>query len=347
MPNRFISKKIFICLFGLLTVCCLLFALVWQSEQNKNLKIIFFDIGQGDSIYIRTPSQQDILIDGGSDSGVLAKLGRAMPFYDHTIDLMVLTHAHADHVAGLVEVLKRYKVRKVLYSGVEDSAPEFLEWERLINEKGVEMTIAKAGQEFIFDQAGMKVLYPTEDLRQNKFDDLNETSIVTQLVYQNTSFLFTGDAPVKVEKGLLEFYQQLGSGVLNIAEASPPALLTPASTSSIRSRAGRNAKRAGASAYPLEGAPANPLKSDVLKVGHHGSKYSSSLEFLQAVDPQYAVIQVGKDNKFGHPHEQVVKRLNGLGFNVLRNDLEGDITMESDGDNILLTDKNDSVNIIR
>ncbi len=276
------NKKILAGLIGLLIISAFLLFSVYFNEQDSRLKVYFFDIGQGDSIFIRTPSHQNILIDGGPDSSVLSKLGRALPFYDHTIDLMILTHAHSDHVAGLVEVVKRYKVEKVLYTEVASSSADFREWRDLISQKGIAMVKPAAGQVYKFGEADLEILYPFEDISQKEFKDLNDTSIVTRLEYQDTSFLFTGDAPETVERQLLR-------------------------------------------QKPAE------LKSDVLKVGHHGSKYSSSMEFLKAVCPQYAVIQVGQDNKFGHPHKITLNKLNGLGVQILRNDKEGDVEMISDG----------------
>jgi competence protein ComEC len=276
------TKKLLLFISGLLVICIVLFLLVWQQE-SKNLEVIFFDIGQGDSIFIKTPSHHTILIDGGPDSSVLAKVGRALPFYDHTIDVMILTHAHSDHVVGLVDVLKRYEVGLVLYTDVDHTSSDFIEWRDLIEEDDINYKIAMAGQEYEFGQASLEILYPFEYVGDQEFKDLNDSSIIVRLEYQDTSFLLTGDASVVVEEELLNNYQDV------------------------------------------------ELCSDVLKVGHHGSKYSSLLEFLQAVDPLLAVIQSGEGNKFGHPHRLVLKRLGGLGIEVLRNDEMGDIRMVSDG----------------
>src|SRR3989338_1070378 len=81
------------------------------SSKDGLLKIYFFDIGQGDAIFIEAPNGNQVLIDGGPDNAVVQKLGEIMPFYDRDIDLVVLTHSDADHVAGLIEVLERYEVR--------------------------------------------------------------------------------------------------------------------------------------------------------------------------------------------------------------------------------------------
>jgi len=295
-----VNKKIIAGLAGLLIISAFLLFLVYFNEQDSRLKVDFFDIGQGDSIFIRTPSHQNILIDGGPDSSVLSKLGRAMPFYDHTIDLMILTHAHSDHVAGLVEVVKRYKVEKVLYTGVPSGSADFLEWRELISQKEIATVKPVAGQVYKFGEVDLEILYPFEDISQKEFKDLNDTSIVTRLEYQDVSFVFTGDAPAGVEEEIINYCNQAAARV---------------------------------AAYPCA------LKSKVLKIGHHGSKYSSSLEFLKTVSPQYAVIQSAQDNKFGHPHKITLNKLSGLGVQILRNDEEGDVELVSDGKEVDINDQ--------
>ena len=288
-------KKLLIILSGLLLICFILITVAWwQGEESGIVTITYLDVGQGDSILIQTPSDNTILIDGGPDSSVLSKIGRQLPFYDHTIDFVILTHAHSDHVAGLVDVLKRYEVQSVLFSAVEHSSPDYLEWKTLLSEQGIQSVFPIVGQEFQFGEVRLEVLYPFEDLSGNPPKDLNETSIVTRLEYQDTSFLFTGDAPVEVEEQLLHAYQD------------------------------------------------STLDSDVLKVGHHGSKYSSSLEFLRAVDADAAIIQVGEGNSFDHPHRLILKRFQGLGIPVLRNDLSGTIEVKTDGKKVWVShlDKN-------
>jgi competence protein ComEC len=274
-------KKVIIWAVSLLAVSLLLLGMVvWQDYRHQELVVTFFDIGQGDSLLIQTPSHQSILIDGGPDSGVLNKLGRTLPFYDHTIDLMILTHAHSDHLVGLVEVVRRYGVRHILYNGVTTSGADFIAWQDSIKGKNIPVTMARAGEVFQFGEVSLTVLCPFKDVSQENFKDLNDSSVVTRLVYQDISFLFTGDAPVAVEEQLLQ--------------------------------------------HPAD------LKSDVLKVGHHGSRYSSSEEFLKAVSPQYAVISVG-ENKFGHPQGAVINRLKQLGIEWFRTDRVGDIEITTNG----------------
>ncbi len=267
------SKRILILSSEALFLLTVLGFFVMQADAGS-LRVTFFDVGQGDSILIQTPSHQTILIDGGPDRSILGKLGRALPFYQRDIDLMILTHPHADHLIGLNQVLQRYTVHRVVYTDVTYPAPEYTEWPRLI--EGSEVTIAYAGQQFTFGDVTLDVLFPLSSLAGESFDDVNDSSVVTRLVYQDHSFLFMGDAPVSVEEGLM-------------AES------------------------------PIT------LDSDYLKVGHHGSRYSSSADFLAVVSPDYAIIQSGEGNPFDHPHEITLRKLEAVGAEVLRNDHMGDI----------------------
>jgi competence protein ComEC len=222
------------------------------------------------------------LIDGGPDNSVLAKLGEVMPFWDRSIDLIVVSHPHADHLDGLLEVVKRYDVGAVIESGVSHSIPEYVEWHNVLREKNIPVVIAKSGQQIaVGGGVVMDVLLPFENFEGVAPKNIHDATVVTRLVYASTSVLLTGDAEEKLE------YQLLYSGVL--------------------------------------------IDSDILKVGHHGSKTSTSEEFLKAVSPDTAVISVGKKNRYGHPKQEVLDRLAAFGSRVFRTDLDGDILLQSDG----------------
>jgi len=190
----------------------------WQSKEEKGKLVVnFFDVGQGDSIFIKTPNNQKILIDGGPDNGVLAKLGKNLPFYDKEIDLMILTHPHSDHLVGLVEVLKRYKVKKIISTGVIHATPEYLAWLEEIKEQKIPLEIAIAGQVLDFgNETKMEILYPLENLAGQSVDDLNNTSIVSKLTFKNNSFLFMGDAEATAEEKLIASGADLKADILKI-----------------------------------------------------------------------------------------------------------------------------------
>lgn len=253
-----------------------------HSLPQKNLEVDFFDVGQGDAIFIETPSRYQILIDGGSDEKVLEKLGREMAFFDRSLDLVIATHGDADHIGGLIEVLRRYEVKKLVFNGYDKQSGLYREFLRAARERGLEPLIISAGQIMeLPDGARLIFLWPEADLPEKISKKHNNTGIVAKLIYGNASFLLTADIEDKVEKILA------GGG--------------------------------------------NDLRSDILKVAHHGSKTSTTEEFLRAVRPQTAVISVGADNSYGHPHPSVLERLDSFKIPALRTDLYGDIEILSDG----------------
>jgi len=267
---------------------------VWQEvlREDNNLKVVFFDVGQGDSIFVETPEGHQILIDGGpSGKRILEKLSKEIPFWDKTIDLVILTHPDYDHLAGLNYVLRRYRVKNILWSGIEKNTKTYQYWiENLKKEKkeGGKIVIAERGQIVKAGEAELYIFYPFESLESKLFDkSSNDSSVVAKLTFGNSSFFLPGDITEKTEKKL-------------ISENS--------------------------SAEKIQ-----QLRSSVLKVAHHGSKNSTSREFLEEVLPEIAVISVGKNNSYGHPHEKVLRRLEDFGIKVLRTDIKGDIKIISNG----------------
>ena len=261
---------------------------VYDLNKPQLLEVNFFDVGQGEAIFIETPSRHQILIDGGPSSLILEKLAESLPFWDRTIDLIILTHPEHDHLAGLIEVLKRYKVENILWTGIVRDTSEYDEWVKLIKNEGAKIKIAQASQRINLStyevNRHIDILYPFENLEGQEFENSNNTSIVAKLIFGENSFLFTGDAYQSVEKKLVS----RGWG----------------------------------------------LNSDVLKVGHHGSKTSTSEEFIKQVSPEIAVISVGKDNTYGHPHQETLDTLEKYGIKILRTDKEGDIKIISNGESL-------------
>ena len=263
----------------------------WQLAFAGNgsgfLEANFFDIGQGDAIFIEGPDGFQILVDGGSDSTVLEKLGKEMGYFDRRIDIVVATHPDKDHVGGLMDVLEYYNVGEVWIGVLENynfSQSEFL---RVLEEKKISLRYVKTGDDFNFNGLEVFVFNPPPN---EKLKD-NESSVVLKVLYGGVSFLLTADITVGVEKKLIE--------------------------------SARNA-----------------LDSDILKAAHHGSKTSTSEEFLEAVSPEIAVIQVGKDNLYGHPHQSVLERFERLGIPFFRTDKNGDIEIISDGKNYTVNSGN-------
>lgn len=279
-------KKNLIILFVLIILNILVLPFVLFSSAC--LEVSFFDVGQGDSIFIQTPEKHQVLIDGGPNySSVLDGLSREMPFNDEEIDLVILTHPETDHMTGLLSVLENYKVDNIIWTGIEKEGERFENWKRMISAEGANIYYANSGDKVIMNDTVLEIINPEESLIGIESKDSNDTAIVSKLKYKDSSFLFSGDISSKKEKNLLN----------------------------------------------------QDIDADILKVAHHGSKYSTSEEFLKVVSPLAAVIQVGK-NSYGHPTEEVLTRLNNFGIKVLRNDLNGNIKIVSDGMNYkIITNK--------
>ncbi len=255
------------------------------AQPDGRLRVTFLDVGQGDSIFIETPGGRQILVDGGPDpKRLLNLLGERMPFWDRSLDLVVLTHPHSDHAAGLTEALRRYDVALVLEREMDHAASEYAAWRAALAARDGPVVQAQPGQRIHLDHGLMlEVLYPPDRMLVGTSSDVNNASIVTRLVYGETSFLLAGDIHWDVEGYLLR----------------------------------RDA----------------PLDSSVLKVAHQGSRTSTTADFLRVVSPQVAVISVGADNRFGHPHDEVVQLLEEtLGSDrVFATCAHGSVDIESDG----------------
>jgi competence protein ComEC len=258
--------------------------LFWQLPDGR-LHVYFLDVGQGDAIFINTPENHQILVDGGPQNFVMEELAEVMPFFDKTIDLMVLSHPHADHIDGLVEVLKRYEVGAVLFSGVDFGGGSYREFLEEILEQDIEVFVAESGVDFRVGSVVLDVVYPLRQVVAEEFKNLNNSSVALRVLYDNAgeelAIFLTGDMEEEAEEELV------ASG-LN-------------------------------------------LQADVLKAGHHGSRSSSTLAFLERVRPEVVVIQAGENNQFGHPHEESLEKFERIGVKrVYRNDLDGRVELVFD-----------------
>src|SRR3990167_489700 len=256
-----------------------------REDRGGILTVAFLDIGQGDAIFIDTPSGNQMLIDGGPGKSVLRELSKVMPFYDRSIDVVIATHADQDHVGGLPNVLKNYKVNIFMEPGLSGPSSSYEELEKMVgnNKSNIKKILARRGMVVdLGDGAILQILFPVID---SPGTNTNMSSIVAKLVYGENEFMLTGDSPIAIE----DYLVSLGG-----------------------------------------------LQSDVLKAGHHGSKTSSSDEFVRAVAPQHTVISAGKNNRYTHPHQEVLDILNNFGIKILRTDELGIIVFKSDGTNLKL-----------
>jgi len=202
-----------------LLVVAVLVSFTAATMPDDNLHISFLDVGQGDAILIQTPAHQDILVDGGpSPQAISLGLSQKMPFWDRTIDLVVLTHPHTDHITGLVEVLQRYKVRQVVYPDLDYDSPIYEEWLGLIKEKDIKCTIAQAGQQVdLGEGAVMKVINPQIPLLTNTESDIDNNGVVLELTMGEASFLLTADIWQEAEFELINQRAIRQSTVLKVA----------------------------------------------------------------------------------------------------------------------------------
>ena len=258
------------------------YAVVYR-ETHRAGSITVLNVGQGDAILIDAGNGNQLLIDGGPSDRVLVRIGKIMPFWDKTLEVVLLTHPHADHLTGLIDVLKRYRVERVFDNGDTHTIPEYTEWENVLAEKKMPRVYAQEGQKIILGERMIfSILAPIKEERQqeNPGANLHARMVVGRFDFETGRALFMGDAEEELE------YRLIARG--------------------------------------------NDLKSDILKVGHHGSKTSTSDILLERVEPQMALISAGRKNRFGHPHEAVMDRLKRRGIAVERTDLKGDITIRLD-----------------
>lgn len=206
MKTRIPYPALVILVLSLLVANGAVLAYAFRQEEAPALAVSFLDVGQGDSILVKGPTGIEMLIDGGKDRSVIRELPKAMGPLDRTIDLMVATHPDADHIGGLPDVLARYQVAHILTSG-RDADSSFVD--RLADaegkERGATLGVARRGMRIhLGGGAYADVLHPEDNVA--KLPDTNDASVVMRLVYGETEFMLTGDAPSWVEDRLVKEY---------------------------------------------------------------------------------------------------------------------------------------------
>ena len=252
--------------------------IIWEeivfSESDKNSKIYFLNVGQGDSELVVLPNNVKVLIDGGPDNKVLNELSQNISSYDRYIDLVILSHAQLDHFGGLIRVVKNYKIGAFIFNGRNGTSAAYKDLENEIKQNKIPVITLSQNDKINYLDNKFEILSPSKKLLEDK--NLNNTVLVIKFTGNNESVLFTGDIGKNIEDDLI------GSG---------------------------------------------NLKSDILKVAHHGSKYSSAQEFLDFVSPKISVIEVGK-NSYGHPNPSVLNRLKEVNSRIFRTDINGTVKIE-------------------
>ncbi len=275
--NRLILIGIFLTIFDFFV-----WGQIVSIKSNNNLEIYFFDVGQGDSQLVNLAGGVQILIDGGPDKKILDEISSVMAPTDRYLDIVVLSHPQYDHFAGLIEILKRYKVGVFIYNGREGGAKAFADLKKALKESKTPEIILTGGDKIKYQNSQFDILSPSPDFL--KSSELNDTTLVMKFsgLNQAANVLFTGDIGFNVENYLIKNFN---------------------------------------------------IKSDILKVGHHGSKYSSGRKFLEAVSPKISVVEVGKNN-YGHPTSQTLNGLALIGSQIFRTDKNGTIKLVINGDKI-------------
>jgi competence protein ComEC len=279
------SKNYSFFVFALLLFVAILylFYIDWKNS-HKQFTFAMLDVGQGDALFIQSPTGTQILIDGGPPRKILSKLSYVMPPLDRSIDAVFITNPDQDHIGGLQDVFKYYKVGKVFESGTISGSKTYENLKAELKNKKIPEILVRNGMNI--DLGGgtlMSILFPDRDVSTWP---TNDGSIVAKISYGDLSIMTTGDAGIKTEKLILK----------NISKEK--------------------------------------LKSTILKVGHHGSRNSTSEEFLQAVNPKYALISDGQNNKYGHPHKEILDILTKFNAKILRTDLLGNIIVNCDRINL-------------
>lgn len=240
----------------------------FMSDDQTSLKVYFFDVGQADSMLIQN-NGENMLIDAGNNEDGEMLVNNLKTLGVEKIDYLVGTHPHEDHIGGMDDIINNFSIGKIFMPNVTTNTKTFEDVIDAAKNKGLQIETPKIGDEFTVGSANCSVVYVGDDK-----ENLNLSSIIIKLNYNNLSYLFTGDAEAEIEN-------KIDVGKINI-----------------------------------------------LKVAHHGSDTSSSEKFVKETAPEVAIILVGKDNSYGHPSDEIIKRYEEVGSKIYRTEEVGNIFIE-------------------
>lgn len=245
--------------------------------EREEISIHFIDVGQGDATLILSYDGSAILIDAGIQSAGQKVVSYLKQAGVSSIDKVIATHPHADHIGGLIDVFDNFSVGEVIDSGHVHTTQTYENYLNKIDELNIPFTLAEQGNTINFsDGIDIEVLHPREPM-----SGINNSSVSIRMTYGDVSFVTTGDAEKEAEELMIQ----------------------------------RN----------------SDLSAQIYRVAHHGSSTSNTPAFLDAVNPEMAVFQVGADNRYGHPSDEVLAEFDRRGIDVYRNDLQGNIVVTTDG----------------
>ncbi len=277
-----------------------------KAEAKGQLTISMLDIGQGDAVLIQTGAK-NILIDTGDDKyyedGKKGKdntqlLTELQKLKIDHIDTLVMTHAHADHIGKADKVIAQYGVKELVYNGIPSTSKYFINALKAAKANGTQQMKVKAGDVLDFGNG-----------------------VSFEIVSPSQSLIDEDTAAIKAKKKV-DVNNESVVGRLTFGNFA--MLFTGDAEGSV--------EKIMAASYGKK------LKCQVLKAGHHGSKTSSTAEFLKLVQPESVVMSLGVNNQYGHPHEALLNRLQKQGIkNIYRTDANGTITIVSDGSSYSIT----------
>lgn len=300
--------SIYLLFLVLLVVAVIILTLF--SFPDKNLHIIACDVGQGDAILVIHEKTQ-ILFDGGPGRKVLDCLGRHMPFWDRHIEVVIITHPEKDHYGGIIDVVENYNVGTILTSGFDSISPEWGVLEQEVGGKGIRVVQAKSGQMIGKGLMQLDIVYPdTQIIGQ----EVSKFSSIKQSNESNVLGSFTGGESLNNLSLVV---------ILKFGEFE--ALLTGDIEDTASDKVAEILKE-------------RKIDFEYIKVPHHGSKNGLSQNLLDAIHAEISTISSGKNNSYGHPHDEVLKMLNNEKIYILRTDQIGDIEVVTDGNSYRIED---------
>jgi competence protein ComEC len=215
-----LSLHVWLWIYGALLTLVIALGLEWQKLPRGRVTFVMFDVGQGDSLFLQTPSGRQVLMDAGPDLSVLTRLGEVMPKTDRTIDLLILSHPHLDHLAAFPEILRRYRVKAVMLAGMQYPGERYREMLEEMQKKHVQILIPDPLKDLdLGDGIVLDVLWPEPGFfgRQTDEDAVNNTSVALRVLFDNQSILLAGDMEEPEEAAILKSGADVSATILKIA----------------------------------------------------------------------------------------------------------------------------------